>query len=402
MVPNSWPLTGSVPTKAMHRPMLAAMTLLRHPSYCVRHSLCAALLVEMMLRRSPMPEDQRMSTVAGALAMNAAMRDLQDALSLATYFGSAVNNFGVQLLPTKPGALVLVADRLQEGRHQFGLRAARIDQIALAEPQPVERDADRIGVLCTFVLQRDRSPSRDELKEAARALRPYLPRVVGIAANFHDADAPQILGPDTLPLDGATRAQDRIGQTYHLASFGSFVQAHREQAARVHQMIVREIGSLDLEGPQTVVPPERARVLDLYGGSGAISIALASANNAVVMVESFAPAANNARTAAESQQIKGLEVRTGDVSEVVASMVDAGEAFDAIVMNPPRRGVSPAAREAVALLGAPIMVYVSCDPMTLARDLRSLRAAGYRPRWVQPIDLMPHTAEVECVAVLER
>lgn len=60
--------------------MLAAMTLLRHSSYCVRHSLCTALLVEMMLRRSPMPEDQRMSTVAGALAMNAGMRDLQDTL----------------------------------------------------------------------------------------------------------------------------------------------------------------------------------------------------------------------------------------------------------------------------------------------------------------------------------
>ncbi|MBP8308099.1 MAG: hypothetical protein KAY46_12590 [Burkholderiaceae bacterium] len=60
--------------------MLAAMTLLRHPSYCVRHSLCTALLVEMMLRRSPMPEDQRMSVVAGTLAMNVAMRELQDTL----------------------------------------------------------------------------------------------------------------------------------------------------------------------------------------------------------------------------------------------------------------------------------------------------------------------------------
>src|SRR5205809_924368 len=86
--------------------------------------------------------------------------------------------------------------------------------------------------------RRRRAPCGDERREAARALRAILPRVVGIAANFHDAEAPQILGPDTLPLDGATRAQDRIGATYHLASFGSFVQAHREQAARVHKMIV--------------------------------------------------------------------------------------------------------------------------------------------------------------------
>lgn len=269
-------------------------------------------------------------------------------------------------------------------------------------PPSSRREPDRIGVLVTFVLQRDRASSRDELREAARAMRQILPRVVGIAANFHDADAPQILGPDTLPLDGATRAQDRIGATYHLASFGSFVQAHREQAARVHQMIVREIGSMDLEGPQTVVPPERARVLDLYGGSGAISLALAHADNQVMMVESFAPAANNARTAADSQRLKGLEVRTGDVADVVASLVDAGETFDAVVMNPPRRGVSPAAREAIALLGAPLLIYVSCDPDTLARDLDHFSRLGYTASELVPFDMIPLTEEVETVSVLRR
>ncbi|APR79965.1 RNA methyltransferase, TrmA family protein [Minicystis rosea] len=274
-------------------------------------------------------------------------------------------------------------------------------------PTPVEsgppsaRGADRIGVLVTFVLQRDRAPSRDELKEAARALRPMLPRVLGIAANFHDADAPQILGPDTLPLDGAMRAQDRIGSTYHLATFGSFVQAHREQAARVHAMITREIGALDLTGPDESSAPEGARVLDLYGGSGAISIALANNRYSVTTVESFAPATNNARTAAEAQGIK-LDVRTGDVAEEVAAMADAGETFDAVVMNPPRRGVSPAAREAIALLGAPLLIYVSCDPDTLARDLDHFSRLGYNASEIAPFDMIPLTEEVETVSVLRR
>ena len=264
-----------------------------------------------------------------------------------------------------------------------------------------QRDADRIGVLVTFVLQRDRAPSREELKEAARALRPMLPRVLGVAANFHDADAPQILGPDTLPLDGAMRAQDRIGATYHLATFGSFVQAHREQAARVHAMIVREIGSLDLQGPDEVAPPERPRVLDLYGGSGAISLSLSRSDYQVTMVESFAPATNNARTAAEAQGIR-LDVRTGDVAEAAAAMADAGETFDAVVMNPPRRGVSPAAREAIALLGAPLLIYVSCDPDTLARDLDHFSRLGYNASEIAPFDMIPLTEEVETVSVLRR
>ena len=279
------------------------------------------------------------------------------------------------------------------------------DEIAVsapeASPPPSQREGEHVGVLVTFVLQRDRAPSRDELREAARALRARLPRVLGIAANFHDADAPQILGPDTLPLDGAVRAQDRIGQTYHLATFGSFVQAHREQAGRVHAMIVREIGSLDLQGPDEVAPPERARVLDLYGGSGAISLALAKAGYSATMVESFAPATNNARAAAEAQGIK-VDVRTGDVAEAAAAMADAGETFDAVIMNPPRRGVSPAAREAISLLGAPLVIYVSCDPDTLARDLDHFSRLGYSASEIAPFDMIPLTEEVETVCVLRR
>ena len=91
----------------------------------------------------------------------------------------------------------------------------------------------------TFVLQRDRAPSRDELSEAGkRPARRCCPRVVGVAVNFHDADAPQILGPETLVLDGVRSPRTASARRYHLASFGSFVQAHREQAARVHALVV--------------------------------------------------------------------------------------------------------------------------------------------------------------------
>jgi 23S rRNA (uracil1939-C5)-methyltransferase len=150
-----------------------------------------------------------------------------------------------------------------------------------------------------------------------------------------------------------------------------------------------------------VAPLARARVLDLYGGSGAISLALAKSDYPVTMVESFAPATNNARTAADAQGIR-LDVRTGDVAEAAAAMADAGETFDAVVMNPPRRGVSPAAREAISLLGAPLLIYVSCDPDTLARDLDHFSRLGYNASEIAPFDMIPLTEEVETVSVLRR
>ncbi len=317
--------------------------------------------------------------------------------------------------PPEARALLLPYDPARGGV----LRAVDLREVHLAPGTPLykERGAteeDSAHVLITFVLQRERAVTREELREAGRALRPHLPRVIGLAANFHDAEAPQILGPETILLDGVSHAEDRIGSAYHIAAFGSFVQAHRAQAARVHAILLREITSLESESPAveggSEAPPPVSnrprrppRLLDLYGGSGAISLALAQAGNRVMMVESFSPAASNARAAAEAQGLSSqIEVRTGDVAEVAAALAAAGERFDAVVMNPPRRGVSPVAREAIARLGAPLLVYVSCDPDTLARDLDHLCRLGYSSSELTPLDMIPLTEEIETIAALRR
>jgi 23S rRNA (uracil1939-C5)-methyltransferase len=262
------------------------------------------------------------------------------------------------------------------------------------------------AVLVTFVLQRDRAPSRNELREAGRALRPFLPRTVGIAASLHDADSPQILGSETLPLDGVLHIEDAIGPIWHFARFGSFVQAHREQAARVHTTVQREVGALELGGPvadpSSAPSGRRARVLDLYSGSGAIGLSLAHAGHAVTMIESFAPAASSAKLAADTQGLTGIDVHTGDVAELLSSFANGRHRFDAVVLNPPRRGASPGAREGLARLAAPLVVYVSCDPDTLARDLDHLGRLGYQTSELQPLDMIPLTEEVETIAVLGR
>ncbi len=250
------------------------------------------------------------------------------------------------------------------------------------------------AVLVTLVLQRDRAPSRDELAAAGKALRARLPGVLGVAANLHDTDSPQILGQETLVLDGASNAHDTIGTTYHLASFGSFVQAHRDQAAAVHRMLASEVAALD-------VGTRAPRVLDLYGGSGAISLALAKAGAAVTLVESFAPAAQAAHAAADAQSL-ALDVRTGDAALCALALQRAGARFDAVIANPPRRGLSPAAREAVARLAPDLLLYVSCDPETLARDLDHLGRLGYAASTLAPLDMIPLTDEVETVTALRR
>lgn len=258
------------------------------------------------------------------------------------------------------------------------------------------RDGDVTRVLVTFVVQRERVSSLAPLEQAAHDLMNALPEVAGVAVNFHEGDAPQVLGAETQTLAGASSAADRLGASVHLATFGSFVQAHRGQAARVHVLLAEGIGLARARSQG-----RRLRVLDLYGGSGAIALGLAAAGASVRLVESFAPAVAQARAAAESQSLD-VEVECADVAGALRTLVAERARFDAVIVNPPRRGTSPTAREWLARLEAPTIAYVSCDPETLARDLDHFARLGYAAATLRPLDMIPLTDEVETVAVMRR
>jgi 23S rRNA (uracil1939-C5)-methyltransferase len=262
------------------------------------------------------------------------------------------------------------------------------------------RDGEGQGALVTFVLEGSRVGSdRAPLRRAARELMEAVPAVAGVAANFHIGDGPQILGEETERLAGAEHAADRLGSAMHFATYGSFVQAHRGQAEHIHALLAEAVGVRGArDGSAVEAGP---RVLDLYAGSGAIGLALAAAGAHVVLVESFAPASEQAAAAARAQ---GLEVETvcGDAANALRARAERRERFDAVVVNPPRRGTSPRAREWLGHLDPATIAYVSCDPETLARDLAHLDVLGYHVEALHPLDMIPLTDEVETVAVLRR
>ncbi len=251
--------------------------------------------------------------------------------------------------------------------------------------------ADGPRVLVTFVVAQGEADATRALAAVAARLMATLPVVVGVALNHHDGASPQVLGDRTELLAGTSESRDRVGEAEFPATFGAFVQAHRAQAARIQERLIAAASSL----------PAGARVLDVYGGSGVLAVALARRGYRVTTVDSFAPALRYLEGVAADQ---GLPVRTlaGDAAEVLSSLAKEGDSFDLVVVNPPRRGLHPLVREALAKLGAPRVLYVSCDPDTLTRDLDHLALLGLFPAELAPYDLIPLTDEVETVAVLER
>jgi len=147
--------------------------------------------------------------------------------------------------------------------------------------------------------------------------------------------------------------------------------------------------------------PERIPgvVLDLYGGVGLFGLPLAERAERVVLIESHPGAAADARHNARAAGLDNLTVTAGDVN---AGLKNLEPPVEAVVIDPPRRGCGAVAAARIAALNPRDVVYVSCDPATLARDLGFFRKAGYRPVFVRPVDLFPQTFHVETVVHLTR
>ncbi|MFO0712515.1 MAG: pseudouridine synthase [Sandaracinus sp.] len=252
------------------------------------------------------------------------------------------------------------------------------------------------AVLVSLTYERGRAPSAERLAELERELARALaaegaPLDVSVSTAEHDG-SPRVLG--TYRIDPARARPDRIGAgPSFLAAHGSFVQAHRDVAAAIHDRVSAAVRTLS-----RVEHGRPLRVLELYAGSGALALRLAAEGADVTALERFVPAIELARASATHA---GLDARFRAIAGDAAEVLVPASGLDAVVVNPPRRGLAAPVREALVRSRARLVAYVACDPETLARDLAVLARAGYRARSVEGFDMMPQTFEVETLALIE-
>lgn len=191
---------------------------------------------------------------------------------------------------------------------------------------------------------------------------------------------------EPVSLIGAAQTIYRVkGRSFRVTA-GGFFQVNLAVAEVLVDLV---LARLDLQGHESV--------LDLYAGVGLFSAFIADAAALVTVVESYPPAVTDAdENLADFEHVDLFE---GGVGLVLAGLIEDGEGpYDAAVVDPPRAGLEPDVIDALAELAPPTLVYVSCDPATLARDVKRLRKPGYRLREVQPVDMFPQTYHIECVA----
>lgn len=228
-------------------------------------------------------------------------------------------------------------------------------------------------------------------QELVSALREAVPGLASVTINSNRDKTNVALGKKCRTAWGGDVIRDTLcGLTFRLSPL-SFYQVNRRQAERLYEKAAEYA---DLTGKETL--------LDLYCGAGTIGLSMAGKTKKLIGVEIVPEAVENARQNATDNGITNAEFLCGDASQAAAELARRGEKPDVIVLDPPRKGCARELIETVVSFSPKRIVYVSCDPATLARDLKYFAELGYPPVEAAPVDMFPATAHVETVALLCR
>ena len=240
-------------------------------------------------------------------------------------------------------------------------------------------------MMVCLVINGDSLPHTEAFLKALEAVE----GITSVVLSINKAKTNVILGYEIKVLQGRDYIIDTIGDLKFKISALSFFQVNPVQTKVLYD---KALEYAELTGNETV--------WDAYCGTGSISLFLAQKAKKVYGVEIVAPAIENANANAELNSITNAEFFVGKAEEVIPAKYKEGLVADTIVVDPPRKGCDEALLETLIKMAPEKIVYVSCDPATLARDLGYLVGNGYKVEKVQPVDMFPETTHVETVVLL--
>ena len=249
------------------------------------------------------------------------------------------------------------------------------------------RKAFKTGeVMVVLVATKEKVPFVDEFK---KIIIENIEGIKSIVLNVNPKNTNVILGEKCITLYGEDTIQDYIGNFKFNISPLSFFQVNPKQTEILYN---KALEYANLTGEETV--------FDAYCGTGTITLFLSQKAKKVYGVEIIEPAIINAKENAKLNNVDNAEFFVGKSEEIIPQLINEGIKADVIVVDPPRKGCDIKLLDAIGETKPEKIVYVSCDPSTLARDLKILEEKGYKTMKVQPVDMFPQTSHVENVVLL--
>ena len=243
-------------------------------------------------------------------------------------------------------------------------------------------------VMVVIVTNGSKLPYKEEF---IKLISENIEGIKSIIQNINSKPTNVILGLENNTLWGEDTISDYIGDFKFNISPLSFFQVNPTQTEVLYG---KALEYADLNGGETV--------FDAYCGTGTITLFLSQKAKKVYGVEIIPQAIENAKVNAKENNIDNVEFFVGEAEEIIPDLINTGVAADVVVVDPPRKGCDKALLDSITNINAKRIVYVSCDPSTLARDLAILEQNGYKTIEVQPVDMFPHTAHIEAVVKLTK
>ena len=262
----------------------------------------------------------------------------------------------------------------------------KYDETGILRHIMIRRGFKTNEVMVVLVTNGSKLPNKDEF---ISLITENIPGIKSIVQNINSKPTNVILGQECITLWGEPIISDYIGEFKFNISPLSFFQVNPIQTEVLYNKALEYAG---LTGDETV--------FDAYCGTGTITLFLSQKAKKVYGVEIIPQAIENANINAKENNANNVEFFVGESEVVIPDLINKGIKADVVVVDPPRKGCDVKLLNAITNIDAKKIVYVSCDPSTLARDLAILEGNGYKTVKVQPVDMFPHTAHIENVALL--
>ncbi|GEM_PF-170029 len=233
-----------------------------------------------------------------------------------------------------------------------------------------------------------RDGSLDEATKLANLLREEF-KDISVLFNLNNTETNIIMGSQTIMMFGDGSLTEEWPDIKYKISPISFFQTNTTQMRKMYDLV-----------SSLVTEDLTAEACDLYCGAGTISLLIAKKFRKVIGIDEVKPAIADAKTNAALNNIENCEFLNGRVEDITTNSLTTGYSPKTVVLDPPRKGCEKSVLLNIKKLGAKEIIYVSCDVMTLARDLLVLKEDGYKPVFIQPLDMFPNTFHVEIIVKL--
>jgi 23S rRNA (uracil1939-C5)-methyltransferase len=233
-----------------------------------------------------------------------------------------------------------------------------------------------------------------DLKDLCKEVKNEFSEVTGVLVNFNASNSNLIMGRDSELITGLDFIEEEIENRKFHISADSFFQVNPVAAKKMFLEVRKTV-------EERANKDSKSSILDVYAGSGSFSMFVNDFAEKIVAVEESDSSVKDGEKNLELNNINNIEFKKGDAEKVLQEIEESGEKFDFVILDPPRKGCSESVINSVKKLTAKYLIYVSCNPSTLARDAKLLNE-DFIPESIQPVDMFCHTYHVESILVMRK